>query len=136
MKIIHESDVEEQRIPGRYIRWIADEKTLQPQYLSSCVIRVLPGETVQPAHSHPEGEELIYIVSGEGEAWVEGEIKPMTEGTAVLFEKGHVHQIRNTGTVEMKVACFFAPPTGLDNYRMYEGVPFERNDSFRREDYE
>ncbi len=132
MKIIHESEVEEQRIPGRFIRWIADEKTLQPRNLSSCVIRVNPGETVQPAHSHPEGEELIYVVTGNGEAWVEGEIRPMRPGSAVLFEQGQVHMIRNVGEDEMKVACFFAPPTGLSNYKMYEGVSFEKNDSFRR----
>ena len=40
MKIIHESQVEEKSIPGRYIRWIATQDTLQPRYLSSCVIRV------------------------------------------------------------------------------------------------
>lgn len=132
MKIVNESEVEEQRIPGRFIRWIADEKTLQPEFLSSCVIRVLPGETVQPAHSHPEGEELIYIVAGDGEAWVEGEIRSMEPGTAVLFERGQVHMIRNVGDVEMKVACFFAPPTGLANYKMYEGVEFTETDSFKR----
>ena len=124
MKVIHETDVEEKKIPGRFIRWIADEKTIQPQYLSSCVIRVLPGETVQPAHSHPEGEELIYVVSGTGQAWVDGEIQPMRTGTAVLFEQGQVHMIRNVGDEEMKVVCFFAPPTGLDNYKLFEGVEF------------
>ena len=25
---------------------------------------------------------------------------------------------------EMKVVCFFAPPTNLENYRMHEGVDF------------
>ena len=125
MKIIHESDVEEKRVPGRYIRWIADGKTMQPKFLSSCVIRVLPGETVQPAHSHPEGEELIYIITGRGEAWVDGEIEPMRAGTAVLFEQGKVHMIRNTGDEEMKVICFFSPPTGLENYKMYEDARFE-----------
>jgi len=132
MKVIHETDVEEKKIPGRFIRWIADEKTIQPQYLSSCVIRVLPGETVQPAHSHPEGEELIYVVSGTGQAWVDGEIQPMRTGTAVLFEQGQVHMIRNVGDEEMKVVCFFAPPTGLDNYKLFEGVEFVENDSFER----
>ncbi len=132
MKIIHENNVEEKKIPGRFIRWIADDKTLQPQYFSSCVIRVLPGETVKPAHSHPEGEELIYIMSGTGQAWVDGEIQPMSTGTAVLFEQGQVHMIRNTGDGEMKVVCFFAPPTGLDNYKLYEGVEFVKNGSFER----
>jgi quercetin dioxygenase-like cupin family protein len=132
MKIIHESEVEEKKIPGRFIRWIADDKTLQPKHLSSCVIRVMPGETVQPAHSHPEGEELIYIMSGSGEAWVDGMIKPMRASSAILFEQGSVHMIRNTGSQEMKVVCFFAPPTGLENYRLYEGLAFVENDSFRR----
>ena len=125
MKIIHESEVEEKRVPGRFIRWIADGKTMQPKFLSSCVIRVLPGETVQPAHSHPEGEELIYIITGRGEAWVDGEIEPMQEGTAVLFEQGKPHMIRNVGDEEMKVICFFSPPTGLENYKMYEDAEFE-----------
>lgn len=132
MKVIHETDIEEKKIPGRFIRWIADDKTMQPQYLSSCVIRVLPGETVRPAHSHPEGEELIYIMSGTGQAWVNGEIQPMRTGTTVLFEQGQVHMIKNVGDEEMKVVCFFAPPTGLDNYRLYEGVEFVEKDSFKR----
>ena len=94
MKVIHETDVEEKKIPGRFIRWIADEKTMQPRYFSSCVVRVLPGETVQPAHSHTKSEELIYIMSGTGQVWVEGAIQPMRTGTVVLFEQGQVHMIR------------------------------------------
>ncbi|MBI9103608.1 MAG: cupin domain-containing protein [Spirochaetales bacterium] len=95
MKIIHETEVEEKKVPGRFIRWIADEKTLQPEFLSSCVIRVMPGEAVKPAHSHPDGEEMIYIISGKGEAWVDGDIQAMKSGTAVLFERNSVHMIRN-----------------------------------------
>ncbi len=132
MKVVHETDVEEKKVPGRFIRWIADDKSMQPRHLSSCVIRVLPGETVQPAHSHPEGEELIYIISGRGEAWVDGDIQPMRAGSAVLFEQGSVHMIRNAGDEEMKVVCFFAPPTGLENYRNYEGLEFEKNNLFSR----
>lgn len=124
MKIVHESEVPEKKIPGRFIRWIADEKTLNPKYLSSCVIRVMPGEAVKPAHSHPAGEELIYIISGRGQAWVEGEVKPLEPGTAVLFQEKEVHMIRNVGREEMKVICFFAPPASLDTYKFHEGVSF------------
>lgn len=131
MKNIHESDVEEKAVPGRFIRWIADKKTMQPEFLSSCIIRVMPGETVQPAHSHPEGEELIYLISGSGEAWVDGEIEPMRAGTAVLFEKGSVHMIRNAGSDEMKVICFFSPPTGLENYKHYEGLEFKADPAYK-----
>ena len=42
----------------------------------------------------------------------------------MLFPRGAVHMLHNTGAEEMKVVCFFAPATGLENYKMYEGVDF------------
>ena len=53
-----------------------------------CVIRVEPGETVRPAHSHPNGEEVIYVVKGSGRVMVEGEVAPVQAGSAVLFPQG------------------------------------------------
>jgi hypothetical protein len=32
--------------------------------------------------------------------------------------------LRNSGTEEMKVVCFFAPATNLDNYKFFEDVEF------------
>ena len=83
-----------------------------------------PGEKVRPAHSHPNGEEVIFIISGTGRVMVAGEIQPVAPGTTVLFPQGAVHMLHNSGGEEMKVVCFFAPPTGLENYRMHEDVDF------------
>jgi quercetin dioxygenase-like cupin family protein len=79
---------------------------------------------VRPAHSHPNGEEVIYIIRGSGRVLVSGEIASVREGSVVVFPQGAVHMLHNTGTQEMKVVCFFAPPTTLDNYRMHECVDF------------
>jgi quercetin dioxygenase-like cupin family protein len=79
---------------------------------------------VRPAHSHPNGDEVIHIIRGTGRVLVAGEIAPVAAGSTVLFPRGAVHMLHNTGTEEMKVVCFFAPPTGLDNYVMHEGVDF------------
>jgi len=124
MKIVHESQVPETAVPGRFLRWIADGKSLQPQFLSCCVMRVSPGQTVNPAHSHPDGEELIYVISGEGKVLVDGEVKPLSPGTTVLFPKGSVHMVRNSGSMEMKVICFFAPAASLDTYVFHPDVVF------------
>jgi quercetin dioxygenase-like cupin family protein len=88
------------------------------------VIRVAPGQKVRPAHSHPNGDEIIYIIRGTGRVMVAGEVAPVREGTTVLFPQGAVHMLHNTGEEEMKVVCFFAPATNLENYRMFEGVDF------------
>lgn len=121
---INENDVEELDLPGRRMRWLVADDRVQSKYSSCCVIRVAPGERVRPAHSHPNGEEVIYIIQGSGRVLVEGEIQAVTAGSAVLFPQGAVHMLHNSGTEEMKVICFFAPPTNLDNYKMFEGVDF------------
>lgn len=124
MTIIHETDVPEIEHPGRFMRWLANEDSLNANNLSVCVIRVLPGETVRPAHSHPNSEELIYIISGSGKVMIENEVGEVGAGSAVLFEQGKIHMLKNTGDIEMKVICFFAPSTNVDNYKTFEDIKF------------
>lgn len=127
MKIVREDDVPEKAVPGRFLRWVANEERLQPEFLSCCVMRVSPGETVRPAHSHPNGEELIYIIAGEGKVYVDGEIGVLEPGVAVLFPKNSIHMVRNSGALEMKVICFFAPATELEQYEFHPEVSFPEN---------
>ncbi|MDH3246561.1 MAG: cupin domain-containing protein [Saprospiraceae bacterium] len=124
MKIIHERDIPEISHPGRFMRWLANEQNLQPRKLSACVIRVLPGETVRPAHCHPLSEELIYIIQGAGRVMIEDQVSAVEAGSAVLFEQGKIHMLKNTGEEEMKVICFFAPATSVENYKMFEKIQF------------
>lgn len=124
MTIIHENDVEEVSHPGRFMRWLANEDSLKANNLSVCVIRVLPGEAVRPVHSHPKSEELIYIIKGSGKVMIENEVGDVREGSAILFEQGKIHMLKNTGDIEMKVICFFAPATNIDNYKTFEGISF------------
>ena len=124
MTIIHESEVPEVEHPGRFMRWLANEDSLQAKNLSVCVIRVMLGEAVRLAHSHPHSEELIYIMTGNGKVMIENEVGEVKAGSAVLFEQGKIHILKNTGDIEMKVICFFAPATNLDNYKIFEGIEF------------
>ena len=67
---------------------------------------------------------MIYIISGTGRVMIAGEVSPVRAGAAVVFPRGAVHMLHNTGHEEMKVVCFFAPPTGLANYEMHPTVDF------------
>jgi quercetin dioxygenase-like cupin family protein len=121
---IHEDSVESLDLPGRRLRWLVSPETIKANQCSTCVVNLAPGEKVTPAHSHPNGEEVIYIVQGSGRVLVSGEVSAVRAGMAILFPQGAIHMLHNSGSEEMKVICFFAPPTGLDNYRMHEGVDF------------
>ena len=125
MKItFHEDEAEELGLPGRQLKWLVAPDAIPANNCSACVIRVAPGERVRPAHSHPNGEEVIYIMTGSGRALIGNDVHKVRAGMAVLFPQGVVHMLHNTGAEEMKVVCFFAPPTGLENYKMHEGVDF------------
>ena len=121
---IHEDDAEELGLPGRQLRWLVSKDAVNANNCSACVIRVAPGEKVTPAHSHPNGEEVIYLITGSGRVLVGSDVSPVRAGMAILFPQGVVHMLHNTGSEEMKVVCFFSPATGLENYRMHEGVDF------------
>jgi uncharacterized cupin superfamily protein len=121
---IRESEVEELDLPGRHLRWLVTKDRLNARHLSMCVIRVAPGKTVKPAHSHPNGEEVIYIIHGHGRVYVDGSIDSVEDGMAVLFPQGSVHMLQNTSSEEMKVVCFFAPQSDLSTYQFFEDVDF------------
>jgi uncharacterized cupin superfamily protein len=125
--LIHESEVESLDLPGRNLRWLVNAETLGAKHMSVCLIRVAPGDKVRPAHSHPNGEEAIHIIAGEGRVLVNGEVSPVRAGTTVLFPQGQIHMLHNSGATEMKVICFFAPQTNLDNYKFFEDVDFPAN---------
>jgi quercetin dioxygenase-like cupin family protein len=124
VRTLHETDVDELDIPGRKLRWLVADDALKAERCSACVIRIAPGNKALPAHSHPEGEEVIYILTGSGRVLVDGDVSPVRAGSTVLFPQGKPHMLHNTGPDEMKVVCFFAPATGLANYKVHEGLDF------------
>ena len=79
--LIHETDAEELDLPGRHLRWVVAADRIPAEHCSACVIRVAPGEKVRPAHSHPNGEEVIYIIRGSGRVLV-------WQGKWLLFARG------------------------------------------------
>ena len=109
---------------GRRLAWVVSPDGLPAECCSACVIRVARGDRVRNAHSHPHGEEVIYIIRGEGRVLVAGGVSPVRAGSVVLFPRGAVHMLHNTGAEEMKVVCFFAPATNLEHYQMHEDVDF------------
>lgn len=126
LPIVDEKNIEALDLPGRALRWVVTQENTNAQHCSMCVIQIAPGETVRPAHSHPNGEEIIYIMQGSGRVMIEGVVEPVKQGCAVLFPQGAIHMLQNSGREEMKVACFFAPATSLENYKFFEDIEFPK----------
>jgi len=125
MDVLHEADINMKELPGRALGWVVSESVMESEFCSACLIRVAPGNTVKPAHSHPAAEEVIHIISGEGQVNIDGVVSDVRTGSTVLFRKEKVHMLRNSGKEEMKVICFFAPRTSIEDYRFHEDAVWD-----------
>ncbi len=61
------------------------------------------------AHSHPNTEEIYFILSGNGEMAIDTERKMVGQGDAIGIVAGAKHQIRNTGSEDLVFLCMCAP---------------------------
>jgi uncharacterized cupin superfamily protein len=122
--VINEKDIETIALPGRDLKWLVTPDMNQSDQLAFNVVNIKSGNTVKPAHSHKNHEELVYILSGSGKAYIDGTVYAIEAGTAILFSAGSIHMLRNSGDVDMKVACFFTPSATLKDYTFHEEADF------------
>ena len=73
---------------------------------------VLPpkGATGGPTNKHEESDQWLYVVSGEGEARVEGKSIKIKTGDLLLIEAGEAHEILNEKDTPLKTFNIYAPP--------------------------
>jgi quercetin dioxygenase-like cupin family protein len=66
---------------------------------------ISPGVAV-PWHTHVT-EEVIVVLSGEGECRTENGTQPYSAGDVLIFPAGVKHSLRNPGTVLLRQLCIF-----------------------------
>ena len=74
-------------------------------------VEIAPGAAVG-RHTHP-GEEISYIIEGEGELLIEGQpVRKLKAGDGFVVPSGMKHDARNTGTQTLKVAAVYLVEKG------------------------
>src|SRR5690554_2767493 len=120
VRIASLKDIEPLRVPGRDLQWIVTPETIGAEQLSIAIMTCPARSIVKPLHSHKGIEEVILILAGEGEAYVDGDKAFFKKGDAVLFPADSKHQVRNTGDEPLITASIFSAPTNPDSYVIYE----------------
>jgi mannose-6-phosphate isomerase-like protein (cupin superfamily) len=70
-----------------------------------------PGETEGgPDNRHRGADQWLFVVSGIGEAIVNGQKVALRPDTLLLIERGDLHEIRNTGGGPPRTLNFYVPP--------------------------
>ncbi len=67
------------------------------------ILRVAPGQTPYPYHSHSAQWEFYHVLSGSGEVRDAAGLTPVAAGDAFLFPPDEPHGLKNTGTEDLVV---------------------------------
>ena len=70
---------------------------------------------------HRGADQWLYVVSGTGQATVNGRQHQIRRGSLLFIERREKHEIRNTGKTVLRTLNFYAPPA----YRR-DGNPLSR----------
>lgn len=76
----------------------------------SCHMTEWPAGSMIDSHSHPDGTEAMYVISGHGKCTINGIAHEFREGDMIVAPPGVRHQIFNTGDEMLRVFCVFSPP--------------------------
>ena len=72
-------------------------------------LKIEPGGQIS-LHTHDRESELHFVISGQGEALLDGQWKSVDIGDVVFAQPTVPHGLRNNGTTPLFVLCVFAPP--------------------------
>lgn len=75
----------------------------------------LPGKC-HDFHFHPGQEEVIYVLEGEIEQWIEREQRLLRSGDTVVIGESVVHASFNDGAEPAKILAILSPGVGEDGY--------------------
>jgi len=70
---------------------------------------LLPGQA-HDRHNHPDADEVLYLLAGEGEQMLDdGEPFPVRAGHTLFVPRGAFHSTRNTGYEPLALLAIYAP---------------------------
>ncbi|MCM4167009.1 hypothetical protein KCTC52924_01865 [Arenibacter antarcticus] len=112
-KFIKKKDVMFEKAFGRDHYW-----HYHPQLVKNAesymVKVVVPERKGHDFHRHPKMHEILYILKGKAEQWIEDEMQLLEAGDSVYIDADVVHATFNAGEGELEFLAILSPPDGWE----------------------
>jgi oxalate decarboxylase/phosphoglucose isomerase-like protein (cupin superfamily) len=120
--ITYNEDVDSLVFDWGTIHSLSDAHVTGSQSISFCSVSVEPGKG-HSRHNHPDADEIIYVISGEGEQMLDDhDPVPVKPGACIWVPKGIYHSTLNTGTGMLELVVAYIPAGAEQVLRTLEGV--------------
>jgi mannose-6-phosphate isomerase-like protein (cupin superfamily) len=99
---------------GEIVRELASPSIASLRRHSVAEVTIQPGGC-SVCHYHRQAEEVYYILRGQGQMVLDGEVRLVGPGDAVIIPPPTQHLIHNTGTEELVMVVTCAPAWSPDD---------------------
>lgn len=109
-----EKPIDPRSVPTQTFDWGIIKWLVKPEYtvgtgLTFGEVILLPGKG-HARHNHPESEEILYVLSGQGEQMInDGEPFPIKAGDTIYVSLGVYHSTLNTGWGPLRLIAIYNP---------------------------
>ena len=107
-RFVHEAEAEVEEVLGRNHLWYCRPDLVDTDKLNFVRAQFPPGG-FHDFHDHPRMEEILYVLSGTAEQWVEGERRILTTGDVVHIPEGIAHATFTAGEDTLEFLAVLSP---------------------------
>jgi quercetin dioxygenase-like cupin family protein len=108
LRFVTEGEAEVEFGPWGKHWWLSTPGLTGTEQLTLVRVRMHPGAGHQ-FHYHPAREEIIYVLEGVAEQWVDKEKRRLKAGEIAFIPKSVVHAIHNTSKKPMSFLAILSP---------------------------
>jgi quercetin dioxygenase-like cupin family protein len=118
-RFVVRTEVEPELLDWGQLRWLSNPPVTGAKDLTVIAVTLAPGKG-HDFHHHPDQEEVIYVVAGEVEQWVDREKRVLGPGDSAFLPAGTVHASFNVGQIEASIVAILGPCVGDKGYEVVE----------------
>jgi oxalate decarboxylase/phosphoglucose isomerase-like protein (cupin superfamily) len=120
MQAVDPRSVPTQTFDWGAIKWLVTPDSTEGAGLTFGEVVLQPGRG-HDRHNHPDAEEILYVLSGEGQQMLDdGEPFPVQAGDTIYVPTAVFHSTRNTGWDPLRLLALYNPG-GAE--KALEGLP-------------
>ena len=108
-RFVDPEDVETIELDWGRIKWMNTPSVTGSSGVSAGVVVLEPGKGHE-THTHPDSEEILYFLSGEGKQTIADEERTVGAGEMVYIPSGVEHSTINTSWEPLRFLAAYCPP--------------------------
>jgi quercetin dioxygenase-like cupin family protein len=105
------NEIAPDQAPWGFSRWLSHPASTEARQIAALDANLAPGQG-HDFHKHPEQEEVLCVIEGEIEQWIDREKRIMHAGDAMFIAPGTVHGTFNVSKKDAQLIVLFSPCVG------------------------